>query len=163
VASTPLPGKELAEALTGAATVVVDVSHAPSFDDDPVMEFFTKSTTIWWPPAKGCGNRALRRSVSIVGCDQLPKERVSACQGPPQEKAHRKKAADSLLRFVGALPSLRRFTEAITASLTVADEVARFRDAADPAPSPPRTLADEVAGCGRRPTTGRFIENIGRA
>ena len=39
-----LTGEGLAEALEGAA-VVVDVSNSPSFDDDPVLEFFRTSTT----------------------------------------------------------------------------------------------------------------------
>lgn len=39
-----LTGDGLAEVLEGAS-VVVDVSNSPSFADDAVMEFFTKSTT----------------------------------------------------------------------------------------------------------------------
>jgi hypothetical protein len=38
-----LTAEGLADALTGA-DVVVDVSNSPSSDDDPAMEFFTKST-----------------------------------------------------------------------------------------------------------------------
>jgi hypothetical protein len=39
-----LTGEGLADALSGA-NVVVDVSNSPSFEDDPAMELFTKSTT----------------------------------------------------------------------------------------------------------------------
>ena len=39
-----LTGEGLAEVLKGAS-VVVDVSNSPSFEDDPVMEFFRTSTT----------------------------------------------------------------------------------------------------------------------
>jgi uncharacterized protein YbjT (DUF2867 family) len=39
-----LTGEGLAEALQGAS-VVVDVSNSPSFEDQAVMEFFTTSTT----------------------------------------------------------------------------------------------------------------------
>ena len=49
-----LTGEGLAEALTGA-DVVVDVSNSPSFEDDPVMEFFTKSTTNLEAAAKAAG------------------------------------------------------------------------------------------------------------
>jgi uncharacterized protein YbjT (DUF2867 family) len=63
-------GEGLADALTGA-DVVVDVSNSPSFDDDPVMEFFTKSTTNLVVAAKAAGVRHYV-AVSIVGCDQLP-------------------------------------------------------------------------------------------
>ena len=66
-----LTGEGLAEALSGA-DVVVDVSNSPSFEDDPVMEFFTKSTTNLAAAAKTSGVRHYV-AVSIVGADQLPK------------------------------------------------------------------------------------------
>ena len=39
-----LSGEGLAEALQGAS-VVIDVTNSPSFEDGPVLEFFTTSTT----------------------------------------------------------------------------------------------------------------------
>ena len=66
-----LTGEGLAEALAGA-DVVVDVSNSPSFEDGPVMEFFTKSTTNLEAGAKAAGVRHYV-AVSIVGADQLPK------------------------------------------------------------------------------------------
>jgi hypothetical protein len=55
-----LSGEGLAEALQGAS-VVIDVSNSPSFEDGPVMEFFTTSTTnqlAWRPmPAFGITSR----------------------------------------------------------------------------------------------------------
>jgi uncharacterized protein YbjT (DUF2867 family) len=65
-----LTGEGLADVLTGA-DVVVDVSNSPSFDDDPVMEFFTKSTTNLLAAAKSAGVGHYV-AVSIVGCDELP-------------------------------------------------------------------------------------------
>ncbi len=64
-----LTGEGLADALAGA-DVVVDVANAPSFDDDPVMEFFTTSTKHLLSAAKAAevGDYV---AVSIVGCDQL--------------------------------------------------------------------------------------------
>ncbi len=64
-----LTGEGLTEALTGA-DVVVDVSNSPSFDDDPAMEFFTKSTANLEAAAKAAGIRHYV-AVSIVGSDQL--------------------------------------------------------------------------------------------
>jgi uncharacterized protein YbjT (DUF2867 family) len=66
-----LTGEGLADALAGA-DVVVDVSNSPSFDDDPAMEFFTKSTANLEAAAKAAGVRHYV-AVSIVGADQLPK------------------------------------------------------------------------------------------
>jgi uncharacterized protein YbjT (DUF2867 family) len=66
-----LTGEGLADALTGA-DVVVDVSNSPSFDDDPAMEFFTKSTTNLETAANAAAIKHYV-AVSIVGSDQLPK------------------------------------------------------------------------------------------
>jgi uncharacterized protein YbjT (DUF2867 family) len=65
-----LTGDGLALALSGA-DALVDVVNFPSFDDDPVMEFFTKSTTNLVDVAKraGVGHYV---ALSIVGVDGLP-------------------------------------------------------------------------------------------
>ncbi len=59
-----------------AATV-----HSPSFDDDPVMEFFTMSTTNLLTAAKFArvGHYVV---VSIVGCDELPGETKTVVVDP---------------------------------------------------------------------------------
>jgi uncharacterized protein YbjT (DUF2867 family) len=65
-----LTGEGLAEALTGA-DVLVDVTNAPSFDDDPVMDFFARSSANMVAAAKeaGVGHYV---ALSIVGVDGLP-------------------------------------------------------------------------------------------
>lgn len=65
-----LTGEGLAEVLQGAS-VVVDVSNSPSFDDGPVMEFFTTSTRnlLSYEAAAGVGHHV---ALSIVGADRLP-------------------------------------------------------------------------------------------
>jgi uncharacterized protein YbjT (DUF2867 family) len=65
-----MTGDGLAEALSGA-DALVDVVNSPSFEDDPVMEFFTKSTTNLVDAAKrvGVGHYV---ALSIVGVDGLP-------------------------------------------------------------------------------------------
>ena len=66
-----LTGEGLADALAGA-DVLVDVTNSPSFADDPVMEFFTTSTTnlVAAARAAGVGHYVV---LSIVGLDKLPK------------------------------------------------------------------------------------------
>jgi uncharacterized protein YbjT (DUF2867 family) len=64
-----LTGEGLTEVLTDVR-VVVDVANAPSYDDDPVMEFFTTSTTNLLAAAKDTGVRHYV-AVSIVGCDEM--------------------------------------------------------------------------------------------
>ena len=65
-----LTGEGLDEALAGA-DVLVDVVNSPSFEDDPVMNFFTTSTTNQAAAAKkaGVGHYV---ALSIVGLDGLP-------------------------------------------------------------------------------------------
>jgi len=65
-----LTGEGLAEALIDAS-VVVDVSNSPSFDDGPVMEFFKTSTgnLLRYEAAAGVGHHV---ALSVVGSDRLP-------------------------------------------------------------------------------------------
>jgi uncharacterized protein YbjT (DUF2867 family) len=65
-----LTGEGLAEVLVGAETVI-DVSNSPSFDDEPVMRFFTTSTTNLLAAEAEAGVRH-HVAVSIVGADRLP-------------------------------------------------------------------------------------------
>jgi uncharacterized protein YbjT (DUF2867 family) len=147
-----LTGEGLAEALTGA-DVVVDASNAPSFDDDPVMEFFTKSTTNLVAAAKAAGIGHYV-AVSIVGCDQLPTSGYLRAKVAQEELIEAAAIPYSIVRAT----QFAEFTDAITASLTVGDEV-RVPDALIQ-PVATEDLADEVARVAEgQPLDG--IENIG--
>jgi uncharacterized protein YbjT (DUF2867 family) len=61
-------GAGLAEAVLGAHTVV-DVSNSPSFDDEPVMHFFTTSTRNLLAAERAAGVRH-HVALSIVGADR---------------------------------------------------------------------------------------------
>src|SRR6185436_3118108 len=63
-------GEGLAEALKGAS-VVVDVSDSPSFEDAAVMKFFEASTRnlLAGEAAAGVGHHVM---LSVVGIDRLP-------------------------------------------------------------------------------------------
>ena len=65
-----ITGEGLAEALAGAS-VVVDVSNAPSFEDQAVLEFFLTSTRnlLAAEAAAGVGHHV---ALSIVGVDRSP-------------------------------------------------------------------------------------------
>lgn len=65
-----LTGEGLVDALTGSA-VVIDVVNSPSFEDGPVMDFFTASARNLVDAAKatGVGHYV---ALSIVGADGLP-------------------------------------------------------------------------------------------
>jgi uncharacterized protein YbjT (DUF2867 family) len=62
-------GEGLAEVLKGAS-VVVDVSNAPSWEDKAVMEFFTTSTRnlLTYEAAAGVGHHV---ALSVVGTERL--------------------------------------------------------------------------------------------
>jgi len=64
-----LTGEGLAEVLEGAS-VVVDVSNSPSFEDAAVMEFFTTSThnLLTFEAAAGVGHHV---ALSVVGTERL--------------------------------------------------------------------------------------------
>jgi uncharacterized protein YbjT (DUF2867 family) len=147
-----LTGEGLADVLTGA-NVVVDVSNSPSFDDDPVMEFFTKSTTNLVAAAKSAGVGHYV-AVSIVGCDELPKSGYLRAKVAQEKLIEEAAIPYSIVRAT----QFAEFTDAITASLTVGDEV-RVPDALIQ-PIATKDLADEVARVAEGEPLGG-IENIG--
>jgi uncharacterized protein YbjT (DUF2867 family) len=147
-----LTGEGLAEVLTDA-DVVVDVSNSPSFDDDPVMEFFTTSTNNLVAAAKSAGVGHYV-AVSIVGCDELPESGYLRAKVAQEKLIEAAVIPYSIIRAT----QFAEFTDAITASLTVGDEV-RVPDALIQ-PIATQDLADEVARVAEgKPLAG--IENIG--
>jgi uncharacterized protein YbjT (DUF2867 family) len=147
-----LTGEGLADALTGA-DVVVDVANSPSFDDDPVMEFFTKSTTNLVAAAKSAGVGHYV-AVSIVGCDELPESGYLRAKVAQEKLITESELPYSIVRAT----QFAEFADAITASLTVGDEV-RVPDALIQ-PIAAEDLADEVARVAEGKPLGG-IENIG--
>lgn len=112
-----LTGEGLAEALSGA-DVLVDVLNSPSFDDDPVMQFFTTST-------KNLVNAAKSASVghyvalSIVNCDGLPESGYMRAKVVQERIITESGLPHTIVRAT----QFHEFAEGITASLTVGDEV----------------------------------------
>ena len=111
-----LTGEGLADALTDA-DALVDVTNSPSFDDDPVMEFFTKSTTNLVAGAQAAGVKNYV-ALSIVGCDQLPESGYLRAK-VAQEKLI---TASGLPYSIVRATQFAEFTDAITESLKVGDE-----------------------------------------
>ncbi len=147
-----LTGEGLAEALTGV-DVVVDVSNSPSFEDGPVMEFFTTSTTNLEAAAKAAGVGHYV-AVSIVGADQLPLSGYLRAKVAQEKLIEESEIPYSIVRST----QFAEFTDRITASMTIGDEV-RVPDALIQ-PIAVDELAAEVADVARGEPLGR-IENIG--
>ena len=147
-----LTGSGLADALAGAEALV-DVTNSPAFEADAVMDFFTRSATNLAEAARaaGVGHYVV---LSIVGVDGLPdsgyfrakvaQERIITESGLPY----------SIVRAT----QFTEFTDAITESLTVGDEV-RVPDALIQ-PIPANEVASAVAqAAAGEPLNG--IVNIG--
>jgi uncharacterized protein YbjT (DUF2867 family) len=110
-------GAGLDDALAGAQ-VLVDVTNSPSFEDGPVMDFFTASSANLVAAATGAGVGHYV-ALSIVGADDLPESGYMRAK-VAQEKA----IAESGLPYtIVRATQFHEFAEMITASLAVGDEV----------------------------------------
>jgi uncharacterized protein YbjT (DUF2867 family) len=112
-----LTGDGLAAALAGA-NALVDVTNSPSFDDDPVMEFFTTSATnlVAAARAAGVGDYV---ALSIVGVDGLPGSGYMRAKVVQENIITESGVPYTILRAT----QFAEFTDAITDSMTVGDEV----------------------------------------
>lgn len=147
-----LTGDGLAEALTGA-NVLVDLLNSPSFEDDPVMEFFTASTTNLVSAAKAAGVGHYV-ALSIVGVDGLPDSGYMRAKVVQEKIITESGLPYTLLRAT----QFAEFTDGITDSMIVGDEV-RVPDALIQ-PIPADDVAADVArAAGAEPLND--IVNIG--
>ena len=108
-----LTGEGLPDALSGA-DVLVDVVNSPNFEDGPVLDFFTRSTSNLVAAARAA-DVSHYVALSIVGCDALPDSGYM-----------RAKVAQEAIITESGLPytivratQFHEFADAITASLTV--------------------------------------------
>jgi uncharacterized protein YbjT (DUF2867 family) len=112
-----LTGDGLADALSGA-NALVDVVNSPSFEDDPVMQFFTKSTTNLVDAAKlaGVGHYV---ALSIVGVDALPDSGYMRAKVMQEKVITESGMPYTIVRAT----QFAEFTDAITDSMTDGNEV----------------------------------------
>ena len=105
-----ITGEGLAEALQGAS-VVVDVSNSPSFEDKAVMEFFTTSTRnlLEHAAAAGVGHYV---ALSVVGTERIPDS--------PYLRA--KNAQETLIKGAGVPYSIVHATQFFEFIKRIADE-----------------------------------------
>lgn len=132
-----LTGDGLSEALAGAEAIV-DVANSPSFEDGPVLEFFTRATTNVVAAAHDAevGHYVV---LSIVGVDGLP------LSGYMRAKVAQEKllVESGMPHTIVRATQFDEFTDAITESMTVGDEV-RVPDALIQ-PIPADRVASDVA------------------
>jgi uncharacterized protein YbjT (DUF2867 family) len=148
-----LTGRGLAAALAGA-NALVDVTNSPSFDDDPVMEFFTTSTTNLVAAAKAAGVGHYV-ALSIVGVDGLPGSGYMRAKVVQEKIITESGVPYTILRAT----QFAEFADAITDSMTVGDEV-RVPDALIQ-PVAADQVAAEVARAAAAAEPLNTIVNIG--
>jgi uncharacterized protein YbjT (DUF2867 family) len=147
-----LTGDGLAEALSGA-DALVDVVNSPSFEDDPVMEFFTKSATNLVDAAKraGVGHYVC---LSIVGIDDLPDSGYMRAKVVQEKVITQSGIPYTIVRAT----QFAEFTDGITASMTVGDQV-RVPDALIQPVTADKVAAEVARAAVTAPLRG--IVNIG--
>ena len=112
-----LTGEGLADALAGA-DVLVDLTNSPSFDDDPVMDFFTRSSANLVAAAEqsGVGHYV---GLSIVGVEGLPESGYMRAKVVQEQTI----AESGLPYTIVRATQFQEFAEGIVGSLDAGDEV----------------------------------------
>ena len=160
-----LTGEGLAEVLNGAS-VVVDVSNSPSFEDAAVMEFFKTSTgnLLTYEAAAGVGHHV---ALSVVGSDGLPGSGYMRAKVAQENLIKESSIPYSIVRSTQFFEFLKRIADEATEGNTVRLPPVRFQPmAADDVASAVAKVAMgfplngtvEVAG----PEQFRFDEFISR-
>ena len=160
-----LTGEGLAEVLEGAS-VVVDVSNSPSFEDAQVMAFFETSTRnlLAYEAAAGVQHHV---ALSVVGCDRLPNSGYLRAKLAQEKLIKESSLPYSIVRATQFFEFLKRIADSATEGNTVrlpsvgfqplaADDVASV--VAKVAIGSPLNGIVEVAG----PEKFRFDEFISR-
>jgi uncharacterized protein YbjT (DUF2867 family) len=148
-----LTGEGLAEVLEGAS-VVIDVSNSPSFEDEAVMDFFTTSTTNMLAAEADAGVRH-HVALSIVGADRLPESGYLRAKVAQEERI-----TESSIPF-----TIVRATQFFEFALRIADEATDGDTVRLPHVLFQPMAADEVAGAvcevSQRPPADGGIEVAG--
>lgn len=112
-----LTGEGLAEVLEGAS-VVVDVSNSPSFEDAAVMEFFQTSTRnlLTYEAAAGVGHHV---ALSVVGSDRLPESGYLRAKVAQEQLIKESSIPYSIVRATQFFEFLKRIADSATEGNTV--------------------------------------------
>ncbi len=141
-------GEGLAEAMAGVQTVV-DVANSPSFDDDPVLHFFTASTRnlLAAERAAGVGHHV---ALSIVGADRAQDSGYMRAKLAQEELIEQSGQPYSIVRAT----QFFEFVDAIVASATEGDTVRLPHGAFQP------IAAKDVATAVTRAAVGEPVNGI---
>ncbi|WLW50606.1 SDR family oxidoreductase [Streptomyces sp. YU58] len=143
-----LTGEGLADVLKGAS-VVVDVSNSPSFDDEAVMEFFRTSTTNLLKAEAEAGVRH-HVALSVVGTDRL--------QGSGYFRA--KQAQEELIKASGTPYTIVHATQFFEFAKGLADGVTDGDTVRLPAGRIQPIVSDDVAAAVGRASVGTPVDGV---
>ena len=120
-----LTGEGLAEVLDGAS-VVVDVSNSPSFDDAPVMEFFKTSTgnLLRYEASAGVRHHV---ALSVVGADGLPDSGYLRAKVAQEKQIQESSIPYSIVRATQFFEFVNRIADSATEGQTVRLPPVRFQ------------------------------------
>jgi uncharacterized protein YbjT (DUF2867 family) len=143
-----LTGEGLAEVLAGAS-VVVDVSNSPSFEDAAVMEFFKTSTgnLLTYEAAAGVGHHV---ALSIVGTDRLPDSGYMRAKIAQEKLIKESSIPYSIVRATQFFEFVNRIADSATDGSTVRVPPVGFQPMA----------ADDVANAVGRVAMGSPLNGI---
>ncbi len=141
-------GEGLAEAVAGAHTVV-DVSNSPSFDDDPVMHFFTTSTKNLLAAERAAGVQH-HVALSIVGADRTQESGYMRAKCAQEQLIQESRSPYSIVRAT----QFFEFVDAIADSATDGNTVRLPHGAFQP------IAAKDVATAVTRATIGDPVNGI---
>ncbi|NGO14002.1 SDR family oxidoreductase [Streptomyces sp. HC44] len=143
-----LTGEGLADALQGAS-VVIDVSNSPSFEDKAVMEFFRTSTTNLLKAETEAGVTH-HVALSVVGTDRL--------QGSGYFRA--KQAQEELIKASGIPYSIVHATQFFEFAKGLADGVTEGDTVRLPAARIQPIVSDDVAAAVGRTAVGGPVNGV---
>lgn len=143
-----LTAEGLAEVLEGAS-VVVDVSNSPSFEDAPVMAFFKTSTgnLLRYEAAAGVGHHV---ALSVVGTDRLPDSGYLRAKVAQETSIKESSIPYSIVRATQFFEFLKRIADSATEGNTIRLPPVRFQPMA----------ADDVASAVAKVAVGSPLNGI---
>lgn len=145
-----LTGEGLAEVLEGAS-VVVDVSNSPSFEDAPVMEFFKVSTAhlLSYESTAGVGHHV---ALSVVGSDRLPDSGYLRAKVAQEQLIRESSIPYSIVRATQFFEFVNRIADSATEGNQVRLPPVRFQ------PMAADDVASAVARVAMGPPSNRIVE-----
>ena len=151
-------GEGLSEVLQGAS-VVVDVSNSPSFEESAAMDFFTRATSNLLKYEHSCKVEH-HVALSVVGTDRLAKERPSDPEKSIRGYFRAKQTQEKLIAESGIPFSIVHATQFFEFVKSIADASTEGSVVRLPSVLIQPMAADDMASVVRRTAVGAAVNGI---